>query len=103
MSKMFEQGAIGERPGPWRAAVVGLGLLGAGVFVGGLLPPAEPAWGQVKDAAPPEFFKSGGQMSVPLLKEIAATLHQMDGRLERLEIVAKQMQQSARANQAARN
>jgi hypothetical protein len=31
-------------------------------------------------------------MSVPLLKDIATTLHQIDGRLERLESVAMKTQ-----------
>jgi len=34
---------------------------------------------------------SGGQMSVPLLQDISATLKDIDGRLSRMETVAKQL------------
>jgi hypothetical protein len=76
----------------FRHALVGVGLLGAGLLVGaGTMPPSQ-AWGEVRIAPPPKSFETGGQLSVPILKEIASTLHQMDGRLARMETVAKQLQ-----------
>jgi hypothetical protein len=39
-------------------------------------------------------------MSVPILKEIASTLHQMDARLERLEVIAKKLQTPRAGRQA---
>ena len=100
MSTKRTQGAIGDRPGQqgWRTIVVGIGLLGAGMFAGELLPSAGTAWGQGQ-SPPVEHFQSGGQLSVPILKDIANTLHQMDARLERLEAVAKQLQKSSRTKQ----
>jgi hypothetical protein len=65
-------------------------LIGAGLFVGSALPLGS-AWGDVKDAAPAQAFQTGGQLSVPLLKEIAATLQQMDARLSRMETIAQQL------------
>jgi hypothetical protein len=40
-----------------------------------------------------------GQLSVPLLKEIAATLHQIDARLAKLEIAAQKLQSPGRGAQ----
>ncbi len=100
MSAKKMQGAIGNRPNQqgWQTIVVGIGLLCAGMFAGELLPSTGTAWGQGQ-SPPVEHFQSGGQLSVPILKDIANTLHQMDARLERLESVAKQLQQSSRAKQ----
>jgi hypothetical protein len=65
-------------------------LVGAGLLAGTALRPGD-AWGDVKDAAQAQAFQTGGQLSVPILKEIAATLHQMDARLSRLETIAQQL------------
>jgi hypothetical protein len=73
----------------WAASGV---LLLAGVCVGTGMQNANTAHGEVRTAPPPAAFQSGGQMSVPVLKEIAATLHQIDGRLARLETAAQKMQ-----------
>ena len=71
-----------------RHVLVGAGLLLAGLWAGsGTLPPSQ-AWGEVRIAPPPKAFETGGQISVPILKEMAATLHQMDARLARMETVA---------------
>lgn len=77
---------------PIRYALVGLGLIGAGVFVGAeTLRPSE-ARGEVRAGPPPVAFESGGQLSLPILRDISATLHQMDVRLARMETIAKQVQ-----------
>jgi hypothetical protein len=39
----------------------------------------------VQQAPPKESFLGGDERSLPVLKEIAATVKQMDGRLERIE------------------
>lgn len=70
----------------WLSLLVGGMVLGRAV----LFPPE--AWGQVRDAAPAEMFRSGGQLAVPVLNEIAATLKQIDGRLARLELIAERLQ-----------
>jgi hypothetical protein len=64
----------------------------AGILMGTALQSPNRALGEVRSGPPPTAFQSGGQMSVPILKEISATLHLMDGRLERLELVAKKLQ-----------
>jgi hypothetical protein len=72
--------------------VASAGLLAAGMAAGSALQTSNTALGEVRTGPPPSAFQSGSQMSVPILKEIAGTLHQMDARLERLEIVAKKLQ-----------
>jgi hypothetical protein len=69
-----------------------LALLCAGFLVVGAIPSVRIAHGEVRTGPPPEAFQSGGQLSVPVLKEIAATLRQIDARLARLETVAQKMQ-----------
>jgi hypothetical protein len=64
----------------------------AGVFAGGAVTSAKVAHGEIRQTAPPQAFQSGGQLSVPVLKEIAATLRQIDSRLARLESVAQKLQ-----------
>lgn len=67
-------------------------LVAIGVFAGGVMQSSNTALGEVQSGPPPVSFKTGGQLSVPILQDIATTLRQMDGRLERLELVAKKMQ-----------
>ena len=74
----------------WRAAGAA-GLLGAGILIGAATSSPQTAWGEVQPPAHPEMFQSGSQVSVPILKDIATTLHQMDARLERLETLARQI------------
>jgi hypothetical protein len=50
------------------------------------------AQGEIRTTAPPQAFQSGGQLSVPVLREIAATLRQIDSRLARLEAAAQKLQ-----------
>jgi hypothetical protein len=74
-----------------RRALLGIVLLGAGMIAGAALSTGNVALGQAR-STPPSPFQSGGQMSVPILKEISATLHQIDARIARLETVAQKLQ-----------
>jgi hypothetical protein len=80
MRKVLQKGAIG------------LALVTGGVLAGGALTSVELAHGEVRTTAPPQAFQSGGQLSVPVLKEISATLRQIDSRLARLESMAQKLQ-----------
>jgi hypothetical protein len=75
----------------WRHVVVSFCLLGTGMMLGSALNTSSTAWGEVRRTPPPQAFQSGSQQSVPILREIAATLQQMDGRLARLEAMAKEI------------
>lgn len=77
--------------GRLRTVLVGVALLGLGILMGTLVPPPHAARGEVTPAAPPPPFKSGDQLSVPILRDIAGTLHQIDGRLSRLEKVFNEL------------
>jgi hypothetical protein len=67
------------------------GLIGSGMWIGTALPPGDVARAEMQpDAA--QHFQSGAQQSVPILREIAATLKQMDARVARIETAAKQYQ-----------
>lgn len=70
---------------------IGLVLVGAGCLVGGTIPAMRTAQAEVRPGAPQQAFQTGGQLSVPVLKEIAATLHQIDARLARLETAAQKL------------
>ena len=65
--------------------LIAVALVATGVLAGAVVPPPRAAWGEVSVAPPPVAFQSGSQLSVPILKDIAATLEQIDGRLARLE------------------
>ena len=67
-------------------------LLLGGMIAGTVLESSNPALGEVRTGPPPTAFQSGGQMSVPILREIATTLHQMDARLAKLEVAAQKLQ-----------
>jgi hypothetical protein len=60
-------------------------LVVGGMLAGAAVPSPRAAWGEVSIAPPPVAFQSGSQLSVPILKDISATLQQIDGRLARLE------------------
>lgn len=69
----------------WRLALL-IGMVGmAGMGIGVMLPATAPANPSVHRSAPPEAFKSGSQLSVPVLREMAQTLQRIDGRLQRIE------------------
>lgn len=89
--------ALQSTPRPIRHWCFVVGLLCFGMFLGATMSPSSEAVGEVRAPAQQEAFLSGGQMSVPLLKQIAEILQQMDARLARLEVVAKQMQRDNRA------
>jgi hypothetical protein len=73
-------------------AVMALLLLAAGAIVGAAMTATREASAEIRATPQPQAFQTGGQLSVPILKEIAATLHQMDSRLARLETLAQKMQ-----------
>jgi hypothetical protein len=75
-----------------RQGAIGIALVVSGVLVGGAVPSAKVAHGEIRQTPPPQSFQTGGQLSVPVLKEIAATLRQIDSRLARLESVAQKLQ-----------
>jgi hypothetical protein len=68
------------------------GLVGGGAWLGAALPPMGAAQAEFQPEASVQHVQSGGQLSVPILREIAATLKQMDARLARIETAAKQYQ-----------
>jgi hypothetical protein len=82
-----------QRPrcGSLRWLLVGATLVGIGIALGSVVAPPSMAVGQVRTPALREHIQSGGQLSLPLLQEISATLRQIDARLARLEAVAKQL------------
>jgi hypothetical protein len=82
----------------WRQLAAAALLLAGGMAAGSALNSPNEALGQGR-TPPPAAFQSGGQMSVPLLKEISVTLHQIDERLARLETVASKVQPSGRGEQ----
>jgi hypothetical protein len=84
------------RSSPWLTAGGGrrlmtcVALLGAGMLAGAALAPSDAARAEVKPTGAPQHFLSGDQLSLPILKDIAATLHQMDARIGRIEAIAQQ-------------
>ena len=76
----------------WRWLLVGAMLIGIGIALGSVVTPPSTAWGEVRTPTLPPSFQSGGQLSLPVLQEISATLRQIDARLARLEAAARQMQ-----------
>jgi hypothetical protein len=67
-------------------------LVVGGMAIGATVDSSNRALGEVRSGPPPTAFQSGSQMSVPILKEIASTLRQMDGRLAKLETAAQKLQ-----------
>lgn len=74
-----------------RNFVCAMSLVGAGMFIGSNVTMPTIAWGQIITTPQPQHMLSGGQMSVPILQDISATLKEIDGRLSRMEAVAKQL------------
>jgi hypothetical protein len=68
-----------------------IALVGAGMFIGANVTVPTIAWGQIVTTPQPQHMLSGGQMSVPILQDISATLKEIDGRLSRMESLAKQL------------
>ena len=71
--------------GRWRWALLTGLVVVAVVGAGFTLPGAAPANPDVRSQPPPQAFKSGGERSEIILREIAATLQRVDGRLKRIE------------------
>lgn len=73
------------RGGSWFATL----LLVAGISftAGSLLHPPLEAGAEVRSSPVPEAFKSGGERSEIVLKQVLATLNKMDGRLQKIESV----------------
>jgi len=77
----------------WQKLLIGLALAAGCMLIGATIPMTNQAHGEIRGGAPePPAFQNG---SVPILREISATLRQMDGRIARLEIVAQKMQAKA--------
>ena len=80
----------------YRRALRGLaysaGLILLGVVLGGALAPAGDARAQARKDPLSHNLRSGGQLAIPVLEEISATLQRIDARIARLETAAKQMQ-----------
>lgn len=74
-----------------RYLICAMALLGGGVFIGSSVSMPSIAWGQIITTPQQQHMLSGGQMSVPILQDISATLKEIDGRLSRMENLAKQL------------
>jgi hypothetical protein len=73
----------------WQKSLIGLALAAGCMLVGATIPMTNQALGEVRGGAPePPAFQQG---TVPVLREISATLRQMDGRVARLEALAQKM------------
>ena len=79
----------------WQRVGMVIALVGAGVIAGANLSTTTQAVAEVRGTPEPPAFQSGGQQSVPILREISGTLRQIDMRLSRLETVAQKMQMAA--------
>jgi hypothetical protein len=77
----------------WQKLLIGLALAAGCMLVGSVIPITNQALGEIRGGAPEQpAFQNG---SVPVLREISATLRQMDGRLARLETIGQKMQAKA--------
>jgi len=74
--------------------ILAAALLTGGMLLGASLSSPNVAHGEIRPTPQPQAFQSGGQLSVPVLKEIALTLHQIDARLARLETIAAKLPMS---------
>jgi hypothetical protein len=66
-------------------------LIAAGYVAGSSVAPPSSAVAEVREVRPPATFKSGGERSEAVLKEIAAMLQRMDTRLANLEKAANEL------------
>jgi hypothetical protein len=73
-------------------AVIAIALAAGGVIVGANISTTKVAQGEVRATPEPPAFQAGDQLSLPILRDISVTLHQMDGRLARLEAAALKLQ-----------
>ncbi len=72
-----------------------LAIAAAGAIVGANCGTSNVAHGEIRPAPEQPAFQRGDQISVPILRDIAATLHQMDTRLARLETMGQRLQSQA--------
>jgi hypothetical protein len=77
----------------WQRLLVAAALVTSGAIAGANMS-LNVAHGEVSATPEPPTFKAG---DVPILKDISATLRQMDARLARLEITAQKIQATAAA------
>jgi hypothetical protein len=83
----------------WQKLLIGLALAAGCMLVGAVMPTANQALGEVRAGAPePPAFQQG---TVPVLRDISATLRQIDGRLARLEMLAQKMSKASAGAQRA--
>ncbi len=75
-----------------RRLILAIAIGATGVFVGTNISTSNVAHGEMRDGPEPPSFKRGDQIALPILRDISATLRQIDGRLSRMEIVAQKMQ-----------
>jgi hypothetical protein len=79
----------------WEHSLMAFVLIAAGVIAGASMTSTNEAQAELTGRAEPPAFQSGGQQSVPILREISGTLRQIDSRLVRMEILAQKLQMSA--------
>jgi hypothetical protein len=83
----------------WQKLLIWLALAAGCMLVGAVMPTANQALGEVRAGAPePPAFQQG---TVPVLRDISATLRQIDGRLARLEMLAQKMSKASASAQRA--
>jgi hypothetical protein len=75
-----------------RRILLGLALAAGCMLVGAAIPTTNQALGEVRGTVEQPQFQSA---SVPLLREIAGTLRQIDARLARLETTVQKLQSTA--------
>lgn len=82
---------------PSKLPVTGILMLLLGASIGiGLMASTAPAESKRQDQQGPPHFKSGGERSLPILRDINSTLDRIDGRLERLEKLAAKVAEQQR-------
>jgi hypothetical protein len=72
--------------------MMALALAASCVCLGLVVSSGNPAHGEVRGTPEPPTFQSG---AVPILRDISATLRQIDSRLGRLEVTVQRIQTSA--------
>jgi hypothetical protein len=79
----------------FQQVAIGMVLAMCCMLVGANILTTNQAHGEVRGTAEPPTFQAG---SVPVLKDVASTLHQIDSRLVHLEAIAQKMQAQAAAS-----
>ena len=76
----------------WSNAVAAAALVIVGAIIGASVSTSNTAQAEQRPVPEPPSFRSGDQISVPILRDIAATLRQIDARVARLETAAQKLQ-----------